>query len=112
MIDISEPKQFMLLKMEGTNIIALSYLCTQKERKESVIHFIYYLHLEGRFFIAFFVTYPYVKKNRKNIKKLKNIFIFLKNVLCLYIFYFDLSIIVIIPFTWIIDICNFIFYST
>ena len=87
MIDISEPKQFMLLKMEGTNIIALSYLCTQKERKESVIHFIYYLHLEGRFFIAFFVTYPYVKKNRKNIKKSKNIFIFLK-MFCVFIFFY------------------------
>lgn len=75
MIDISEPKQFMLLKMEGTNIIALSYLCTQKERKESVIHFIYYLHLEGRFFIAFFVTYPYVKKTVK-ISKNRKIFLF------------------------------------
>lgn len=53
---------------------------------------------------SLFVTYIYVKKNRKNIKKSKNIFIFLKNISCLYIFYFDLSIIVIIPFTWIIDI--------
>lgn len=45
--------------------------------KKRICHpFYLLLFLEGRFFIAFFVTYPYVKKNRKNIKKSKIIFIF------------------------------------